>query len=151
MIRTVFAGACLALLAACGSETPPPAENEIAGTEPEGTTDRAETGGSTPGMMPPAPEYTEDGAAITVRQGETVTLTFPLPDGAGTSHGWSVQRSTNADVFAYAGRSAGMQGELRYNELRLVGNSQGETELVFVRFADGEATDDLRTVTFRVE
>lgn len=151
MVRTVFACACLALLAACGRETPPQAENEISGTAPEGTTDRQEPVDSAPGMMPPAPEYTADGAVITARQGETVILTFPLPDGASTSHGWTVQRSTNADVFAYAGKTTAMQGELRYNELRLVANSPGETELVFVRFADGEATDDQRTVTFRVE
>ena len=148
-MRTMLcAGAvALTLLTACGDETPPGERAET--PDPLADADEAEVRdeSASPGLMPPAPEYTEDGTTITMSVGEPVSLSFPLPDGVGTNHGWAVEGGTYPDWLDYRGTSTTMQGQLRSNEIQLVASAPGSETLTFVMYVDRESSDERRSVT----
>lgn len=138
------------LLAACGpgderADAPPPPPP--ANSEP----DTAEAGRSAAPAMPPAPDFTRDGAVLEAAVGETVTLTLDLPDNVSTGVEWTVMEGAYEPVMAYQRTYRTLQGAMRYSEVMLEAREAGETTVTLAPLENGTPiSDDRRTITFRV-
>ncbi|MEL6661866.1 MAG: hypothetical protein AAFO57_10030 [Pseudomonadota bacterium] len=138
-------------LAACGQQA---AETE-ATPAPEMETETASSGdadASTPaGSLPPAPTFAEDGDTFRAATGEEISVKLELPDQVGTNHAWQLQDNAWPDHLSWGNTWTSFEGALRYNDVIINADAAGESDLTFIRYADGQPTEEQVTVTVIVD
>ncbi|MDJ0921771.1 MAG: hypothetical protein QNI84_11630 [Henriciella sp.] len=154
MIRKLLAGLAAGMsLVACGgadeSETTLTAEAPPIIAD---TNDVVEESTASPGTLPPAETYAQDGDVITGKVGEEFSFKLDVPDGSSTAVNWSIAEGSYEPIASYDKTWRALEGSTRYSEIVLVGAEAGETTVTFHMVDGGQPVDGVptRTLTFRV-
>lgn len=137
-------------LSACGQ---PPQELEDVSTaeiETELPSTNDSDSASPAGLLPPGPTFAEDGDTMRAAIGEEISIKLELPDKVGTSNAWQLKDNAWPDHVSWGNTWMSIEGSKRYSDVIVNADAVGESDLTFVRYADGQKTDDEKTITIIV-
>lgn len=134
-------------LSACGQPLQEPADAPTAEIEIELPSTDGSDSASPAGMLPPGPTFAEDGETISVAIGDEISIKLELPDKVGTSNAWQLKDNSWPDHLSWGNTWMSIEGSKRYSDIIVNADAVGESDLTFVRYADGQQTDDEKTIT----
>lgn len=146
MLRSIFIFGILAL-SACGQ--PEPDANEDPNVEVEADIDSSASSeeATSSGMMPAAPVFVQDGDIIQAAMGDEISIKLELPDKVGTNNAWQLLDNAWPENLSWANTWMSIEGSKRYSDIIVNADAVGQSELTFIRYAEGQQTDDTVTVT----
>lgn len=147
MTRLILVSMAALGLVACGGSP----ETETPSAETDQANAVAREAAPDLGMMPPPPEFTEDGAVVTASIGDEISLLFDLPEGVSTSMVWSPIGGAYPSILSHDRTWHTLEGSLRYSEIVMTAAEAGTASVTFYVFDSGEVSDwPERRVTFEI-
>lgn len=137
-------------LSACGQPPQAPSETPNQEIEAESPAANESEGASSAGMLPPGPVFSEDGDIVRAAIGDEISIKLELPDKVGTNNAWQLKDNAWPDHLSWANTWMSIEGSKRYSDVIVNADAVGESALTFVRYADGQQTDDEATITIIV-
>lgn len=138
---------CIGVLgvSACGQTPQEP--SDVPSQEIESPSAIESESASTPGMLPPGPIFSEDGDTVRAAIGDEISIRLELPDKVGTNNAWQLKENAWPDHLSWANTWMSIEGSKRYSDIIVKADAVGESDLTFVRYADGQLTDEEKTIT----
>ena len=137
-------------LSACGQPPQEPKDESTAEIEMELPSTNDSDSASPAGLLPPGPTFAEDGDTMRAAIGEEISIKLELPDKVGTSNAWQLKDNAWPDHLSWGNTWMSIEDSKRYSDIIVNADAVGESDLTFVRYADGQKTDDEKTITIIV-
>ena len=149
MIRSIIVLGILAL-SACGQPVQDATEDSIVEIDTDASSGALSETPTASGMMPPGPVFAQDGDTIQASTGDEISIKLELPDKVGTNNAWQLLDNAWPENISWGNTWMSIEGSKRYSDIIVNADATGQSDLTFVRYADGQQTDDRITVTIIV-
>lgn len=146
MLRSMFVLGVL-ILSACGQPEPTATEDPIVEIDSDNAPNALSEDPTPPGMIPPGPVFAEDGDTIQAATGDEISIKLELPDKVGTNNAWQLLDNAWPEHLSWGNTWMSIEGSKRYSDIIVNADASGRSDLTFIRYADGQQTDDRVTVT----
>lgn len=97
--------------------------------------------------MPAALVFAQDGDTIQAATGDEISIKLELPDKVGTNNAWQLLDNAWPENLSWGNTWMSIEGSKRYSDIIVNADAPGQSDLTFIRYADGQQTSDTVTVT----